>query len=55
MQVPKVTFMDLFVFPTSTLEARYTEGVGVVITALETEIHGSHHVESLNCNDRYRQ
>lgn len=52
LQVPKVTFMDLYVFPTSTLEVSYTESVGAVIHAPETEIHGSHHVESLNCNDR---
>eukprot|EP00892_Ulva_mutabilis_P000296 jgi/Ulvmu1/10267/UM060_0069.1 len=53
LQVPKVTFMDLFIYPTSTLEVECTEGTGVVINALGTEIRGSHHVENLNCNDRF--
>jgi hypothetical protein len=53
VQVPKVTFMDLFVYPTSTLAISKRGKNDVTITALDTEIHGSHHVESLDCNNRF--
>ena len=52
-QVPKVTFMDLFVYPTSTLTISKRGKKDVEISALDTEIHGSHHVESLDCNNRF--
>lgn len=52
-QVPKVTFMDLFVYPTSTLAISKRGQKDVEISALDTEIHGSHHVESLDCNNRF--
>lgn len=53
LEVPKVTFMDLFVYPTSTLTISKRGQNDVEISALDTEIHGSHHVESLDCNNRF--
>lgn len=52
MQVPTVRFMDLYVYPTSTLEIRHKDHK-VHIRALDTSIEGSHHIESLNCNERF--
>jgi hypothetical protein len=52
MQVPTVRFMDLYVYPTSTLEIAHKEHQ-VHIRALGTSIEGSHHIESLNCNERF--
>lgn len=51
-QVPKVTFLDLYVYPTSTLEVQQRGG-STHIVAVDTSIDGSHHVKSLNCNDRF--
>jgi hypothetical protein len=50
--VPQITFMDLYVLPTSTLEILH-ENHEAHIRAIDTTIAGSHHVESLDCDNRF--
>lgn len=52
LQVPRISFMDVFIFPTTTVEMLHSEHEAH-IQALETTIEGSHHIQSLDCNNRF--
>lgn len=52
LNVPRVTFFDLWVLPTSTLAVTHGEQT-LSIRAVDTTVKGSHHVSNLRCNDRF--
>lgn len=52
LEVPRVTLMDLYIYPTSRLSVEFGNN-RVSFEARETSLHGSHHIESLQLNDRF--
>jgi hypothetical protein len=52
VQVPKVTFFDVWVLPTSEIEVTTPQPYNAAIRALDTTIEGSHHVQELDCQNR---
>lgn len=52
LTVPKVTFMDLWVLPSTELAVMHGHCM-LEIRATNTTVTGSHHVANLRCNDRF--